>query len=411
VSGKPFFERIGISKREFFPLFALLFNTFTWYFMILIMTSNVAEGDTGNILRTTYFIGVIGSSIIGSILSSYVKRLRFLYVWMFVGMASSSLLAFSDNFAPSHFLLIFSSLGFSFGLGMPSCLAYFSDHTSIENRGRISAIIFSASNIGALPFAILLTGLNVTISSVILTVWRGFGIATFAMLRPTEKLIVEKNEKSSFSLVLNDKRFVLYLVPWFMFSFIDRFEKIVFQGFIDPNFYQLTLAIEPVIAVLSMLIGGLLCDRIGRKRTVIYGFVSLGVAYAMIGIAPSMLLFWYLYLIIDGIAAGILWIIFIFILWGDLSQPKNREKYYVIGSIPFFLTDILSLPSTAFIRLVPANSSFSLASFFLFLAVLPLIYAPETLPEKKIQLRKLRGYAETAKKLRKKYLKKPDVAS
>ena len=41
---------------------------------------------------------------------------------------------------------------------------------------------------------------------------------------------------------------------------------------------------------------------------------------------------------------------------------------------------------------------FSFASVFLFLAVLPLIYAPETLPEKLMKDRDLKSYVENAKK-------------
>jgi MFS family permease len=191
-----------------------------------------------------------------------------------------------------------------------------------------------------------------------------------------------------------------------MFNFIDRFEKFILKDFFQPDFYQFMLLLSPMIASFAILLGGILSDRIGRKRVVIYGFVSLGIAYALIGIAPMALVSWYLYLVIDGVAAGILWVLFILILWGDLSQSGNREKYYVIGSIPFFLTDVISLPLAGYIRLIPANSSFSLASFFLFLAVLPLMYAPETLPERKIRLRQLKSYAEAAKKAKEKYLKK-----
>jgi hypothetical protein len=56
--------------------------------------------------------------------------------------------------------------------------------------------------------------------------------------------------------------------------------------------------------------------------------------------------------------------------------------------------------------LIQPTAAFSIAGFFLFLAVLPLMYAPETLPERKIRLRQLRSYVEAAKKVREKYLKK-----
>jgi hypothetical protein len=46
------------------------------------------------------------------------------------------------------------------------------------------------------------------------------------------------------------------------------------------------------------------------------------------------------------------------------------------------------------------------AAFFLFIAVFPLLYASETLPEKKIELRRLRSFAEEAQKARDKYERK-----
>jgi hypothetical protein len=96
---------------------------------------------------------------------------------------------------------------------------------------------------------------------------------------------------------------------------------------------------------------------------------------------------------------------FYLILWGDLSESNIREKYYAIGGIPYFLTYIIRPLSTSNVTVIPETSAFSLASFFLFLAVLPLLYAPETLSEKKIRLRRLRGYMDAAKKVEEKYTK------
>jgi len=131
--------------------------------------------------------------------------------------------------------------------------------------------------------------------------------------------------------------------------------------------------------------------------------VALGLAYAAISIAPTMF-FWYLYFVVDGASWGILSLVFIFVLWGDLSQHGGREKYYAIGSIPYFLVPIIRVIISPFV-MPPANLAFSLASFFLFIAVLPLMYAPETLPEKKVELRRLRKYVEKAKEIRKKHEK------
>jgi hypothetical protein len=50
-----------------------------------------------------------------------------------------------------------------------------------------------------------------------------------------------------------------------------------------------------------------------------------------------------------------------------------------------------------------AYAIFSVASFFLFLAVIPLMFAPETLPEKTLKERELKQYVEKAKKTKEKY--------
>jgi hypothetical protein len=50
---------------------------------------------------------------------------------------------------------------------------------------------------------------------------------------------------------------------------------------------------------------------------------------------------------------------------------------------------------------VPENAYavFSFTAFFLFIAVLPLVYAPETLPEKIMHQRELKKYLEKAQKI------------
>ena len=94
------------------------------------------------------------------------------------------------------------------------------------------------------------------------------------------------------------------------------------------------------------------------------------------------------------------------VIWGELAGNRVKEKYYFIGVLAFPLSSYVEVVVTPYIGLIPASASFSLASFFLFLAVLPLMYAPETLPEKKIQIRRLKGYIEQAKKFTEKYIKK-----
>ncbi|MFB0514463.1 MAG: MFS transporter [Candidatus Bathyarchaeia archaeon] len=414
---KYFLEEFGISRKDFFIIFSLLLNAFVWYSMTLNIISNVSNTfvftDTETLtILATYHVAVIASSIAGSILSYKIRRVRFLYLWMFLGVVTSLLPFLIDVITITYVLGICFLWGVSFGLGMPSCLAFFADCSLIENRGRVSGIILFTIIISFFPVALLFKGIRVDLTTnyVISALWRTLGLIVFFLLKPEEKIATEVKKHIPFVSIFHNRHFILYFIPWVMFYLVDRSGESVLRTFLKTlfgaNFYSFVQMTGPIIGSFSALIGGMLSDWIGRKRMVIFGFVALGLAYAVIGIAPTNLISWYFYRITDGIAWGILSVSFILILWGDLSQLGAREKYYVIGSMPYFLTGVIQLLSAPYVTMIPPSAVFSLASFFLFVAVLPLMYAPETLPEKKIRLRQLRGYVEKAKKVRKKYLKK-----
>jgi len=223
-------------------------------------------------------------------------------------------------------------------------------------------------------------------------------------LKPKQRNVSGMKRKTSFLSILQNKSFILYFAAWLMFNLIESFERPILD-YIFRDFHYVTVA--PVIGSFFTLVAGVLCDRIGRKRVVLYGFVTMGIAYAIIGIAPTALFPQYFFITVESISWAIFFVIFILVLWGDLSESGCREKYYVIGAAtPYFLSDIVRILSASYVVLIPKESAFSLASFFLFIAVLPLLYAPETLPEKKIEFRRLRKYVETAKEIQRKYAEK-----
>jgi len=165
------------------------------------------------------------------------------------------------------------------------------------------------------------------------------------------------------------------------------------------------LLLGTISAAFFILFTGFLIDLYGRKRILLYGFIALGIAYATVSIAPSSQILWYFYSIIDGIATGSFVIILLFTIWGDLSPQGASEKYYAIGGLPYISIVVIKEIIRPYVILIPVTAAFSFASFFLFLAVIPLMYAPETLPEKLIRRRELEKYVEKAKKIREKYEK------
>jgi MFS family permease len=372
---------------------------------LFILSSALKNANVNNLVAwAVYLIAIIGSSVLGALVFPRQNRLTLIHVWLLLGIITSFLLsALVMNIGFEYLLVIILFSGVAFGLGMPSALAYFAEYTVFENRGRIGGIILLLTFL-SIPFVALLPETNLVFDSYIATIWRAIGLITFFLIRPAG-MIEEPKKPVRFSSVLSDRAFLLFLIPWFMSWLIDRFE---YQIFLEkyPDLGVLSLSIEPIVGTVFVIVGGLLADWIGRKKVVVSGFVALGFAYAILGVAPGTMFSRYFFIAIDGIAWGIFSVSFLLILWADLSSSAGgHEKYYAIGSIPFFIAYLMQYLAQPYISSIPVEAfevSFSFASLFLFIAILPLIYAPETLPEKKIQERQMKKYIEEAKKRAKK---------
>jgi MFS family permease len=411
---RKFLGEYSLGKRGFLVITILFVSVFGWYYMTLPMIEGILSGLEINSTEklavwATFYVSIIGTSILGTFFSNKVDRLKYLYIWTVLGVVVSFLPALLTNVTLLQVWNISLLFGASFGLGIPSCLAYFADCTVVENRGRISGISFLIATISVPLLAILFSAFDLATMSVIFALLRGMGLIVF-FLKPEKQPSSQITTSMSFVSILRDKPFLLYFVACSMFPLVDRFERVLVDQFLkvwNPDLLGIMVDVEPIVAAFSILIAGLLCDLIGRKKIVLSGFVALGVAYAIIGLDPRSVISWYLYFIVDGVAWGIFLLTFVLILWGDLSKPGTREKYYALGSVPFFLSYITpEFLTESFVDQIPLSAAFSLASFFLFVAVLLLVFAPDTLPQKKIELRRLRKFAEDAKKAKENYERK-----
>jgi hypothetical protein len=408
-------EETSIPRITFSRVFGLLINVFIWYYIISATIDSmlsIAGAKETQILTTwvVHYIAVLGFGIAGAILSERIAKEKLLQVWIITGAVVSCLPIFVSASSIEFTALVAFLLGGSFGFGMPSCLAYFADNVVMKKRGSKAGLVFLATNLVAASFVIFLQMVNFGLATTVLiaAVWRGLGLTTFLGVKHDEKKakLAQKPTASLLSIFRN-RSFMLYFAAWLFFCLIDRSAKPILSAFFSADIYNSQFPIEPIIGSVSALVGGTLADSIGRKHLTMFGFVILGLAYAVIGIAPPSLYSWYVYMIMDAIGAGILWVNFILVLWGDLALHDAKEKYYLVGSMPFFITDIVRflMPVVLTIeeRTRLAYAMLSIASFFLFLAVIPLFYAPETLPEKEIKERELKGYIEKAKKIKEKH--------
>jgi len=393
-----------IAWRDFLPALILVSNALVWYTLTYQAYSSVVGGlPTGSeslLLFLVYYMGIAFSAIFGAVL---FRRFRDngLLLWMLGGAAMTALLATVPNNTMAINLLVSVLLGVSIGIGLPSCLAYFADATRVENRGICGGIIWGTVGFGVLLLGLLLNAFNLVLAFVALAVWRMFGLFGFLFTRSKRRSQVARISPAYRS-ILRRRDMILYLVPWIMFSLVNFTETPILENLLG-SIYVTTIFIEGALTGIFAIVGGFLADLVGRKRVVITGFVVLGIGYAVLSLSPDLAASWYLYTAFDGIAWGMFAAVFFMTLWGDLGEDYEKAKYYAIGGLPYLLASVLPIIIKPYLPLNATGAAFSLASFFLFVAVLPLIYAPETLPEKEIRDRERRDYLEKAKKVKEKY--------
>lgn len=410
----PLMIKDSASFKRLLSSSVLLFNAFTWFYILRGVMRATLTDDTTILFFAAFDTMVILSGILGAFLSNRTKRIYILYSWIILGVAATLLTAFLNEAITLNLLTVTLFFGFAFGFGIPSGLAYFADSTVYENRGSAGGLLFMLSTLLSFVFFALF-GENLFWTLVATTVWRAAGLITLISLR-TGEIKADHKESTSFKSILSNRSFLLYIVPWLLFCLVDNVEKPYFialarmSGAAGEAFIAQDEIIEPIIGLVFAVIGGFVADKIGRKKVVLYGFIALGITFAALSVAPTYQIpFWYITSAIDGISWGIFYVMFVLVLWGDVSPPSSiREKYFALGGIPFFFAELVGkLVYQSVSVSVPIQTiyaAFPIASFFLFLAVVPLMYAPETLPEKKLKEREMKQYLEKAKKVKDKYV-------
>ncbi len=401
--------RQKIFQKETAPAFFLLLNTFVWYLLIYFtLTTLISQPQFHNQsldLFAVYFFGMAIAAIVGS---RFPVRARdnLLNIWLLLGALATFLLILISSSNPIINGLIITFLGASIGLGLPSCLSYFAKITAIEKRGLIGGAIWSAVGVSVLVLGLFMNFLGVLDVIIILGVWRfAGGVGFFFLNKKQEKNVDQKSPgrlQISYLTLIRKKEILLFLLPWVMFTVINFAEKPMLQNFFGATQYSVVEFAEFIFIGIFAFIGGFLADIGGRKRLILAGFVMLGFEYAALSLFSNPadnLYISYVFMTLDGITWGLLFSVFFTVVWGDLGEHYEKEKFYVLGGVPLLLTNFLSVLITPYASSIQPGTAFTVASFFLFVAVIPLVYAPETLPEKALKDRDLKGYLAKAQKI------------
>ena len=146
------------------------------------------------------------------------------------------------------------------------------------------------------------------------------------------------------------------------------------------------------------LISGFVSDRFGRKKSIIFGLSTLGISYAIFGVTSHPISY-LLTQIFFGASFGIIFVNFFMTVIGDFASTGSKERFYAVGGAVIILNMAIQLLAQIFSLDVPSNIISSILSIVLFVAVIPLLYAPETLPSEKILARKFRKFLKKVKKV------------
>lgn len=394
-----------IPLRKFAAALFLVSNSIVWYILtnyFLAKALPLTQNESLLVLGT-YYAGIAVAAVVGTMVFPR-SRVKWLSLWMLFGAVMTALLSVSLGSNVSIDLSVSLVFGISTGVGLPSCLAYFGDATSVENRGTYGGITWATIGLFVLVLLALTRNLATAQSLEALVIWRLLGFIAFY---PVSKKVLQTSSPTriqSYKSILDRRDMILYLLPWVLFSLVNFIEAPILQKSFGNAAADLSSLVEVAISGVFALVGGFLADTVGRKRVAIMGFILLGLEYAFLSIFSATQGTLVVYTLFDGVAWGMFAAVFFMTMWGDLAQDNQKERYYLLGGLPYLLASFLSALVKPFIGVnFQTSAAFSLASFFLFLAMLPLMYAPETLSEKRMREMELKNYLETAKKVKEKY--------
>jgi MFS family permease len=395
---------VKISPKKFMAVTLLTSGTLSWIFITYFAFEDIFLTIANNLVwayaaRALFMsLGAL-FALIGSSLTGRISRRKILLIWISLGVVATALLAIVEGVILG--LLASVLLGASIGLGLPSCMAFLADCTRTEERARVAGAViletFAIVTVSVLAYSIL--GLGVLWLIVLSLVIRSTSYLAIAM-DSCDPQYSKKEKTASWQTVLARKDFVLYLIPWLMFNIASGLIAFVWKGL--PEEYLTNFGIGSTVHFLGAgifgFIAGITADRFGRKQLIVIGLIMLGVSFAFLGLFTSALSV-LVYLTLSGIAWGFLIVVYTAVP-GDLSFSGSKEKFYALGAvIPF--TIYFAITGVAdFLQLsIQASVLSSTLSIILFLSIIPILKAAETLPETKIRERKMKNYVEQVGKI------------
>lgn len=392
-----------ISGKKFLAALLLFFPSFAWFYIMNILVYEFSVGiqpETSPMVfigEALFLLSIFGSAIIGSMISERLNRRRFLGFWILFGVLTTTSFAVFED--PTIFIILSILAGASFGIGFPSCLAFITDSTVVEERARVSGAAMLITFIIIPIISGILSPFGLIEALILTAIFRA--ISFFALLiDPCEKA---SDKKKTWKAVFTTHGFGFYFISWLMFwgaGGLTAFVEAWLPG--SPEWAAiegLGLALNWIVGVAIIgFLSGFASDFFGRRKIIMFGLISLGISYAVFGVTLLDITY-YLTQIFFGASWGIMFSNFFMTVLGDLASKGSKERFFAAGSIFLILPSSIQLLAKISGISVESYVISSMLSFILFVAVIPLLYAPETMPREKIRARRFKKYLRKVKKL------------
>jgi len=393
---------VNSANRKRTIAIALLFaSTIAWFYVI----NNFLRQISGELDLNFYYIGIlilaiftVASGILGSLICERMDRRKFLVIWICFGLVTSASIAISNGLA--SFLIINSMIGISFGLGFPACQAFLTESVSVEKRGRMAGVIFGFTFVIVVLIVALGSALELDLLGlvIVLSLLKASGFIA-VVIDPCER---QRGPIIRWSSMLKSREFISYGAAWMVFQVANG---ITILGNFSQSFgsvKEIAFVLEPLATIFAAFIGGFLADRFGRKPPMILGLFGLGISYALLGLMYQEAIVYLIYTVLEGFALGMLFVIYLQVILGDISSRSgSKERFYALGGllVPFLITGVVEGIKQWYSISVPMNLLTAVLSVVILVSIIPILRAPETLPQQNIQERKLKDHIKKVEKL------------
>jgi len=381
---------IEISKRKLIFIVYAFFYIFVFYNILALLANHY-----GLIATATLNFEVCIAILVSSFFVKKINDIIFCYISPFI-TAIVSIFIFITN---GLFQLIFIfSIAPLFSVELLIFFNYFQQITVSTERARIAEVVALA----VLPCIFILSLVppsNVNAPYFILFIaMLSLGLFLLVFFKTKVNNVESKKEVQNY---FEKKVVFLYLVPWLLFSIINvtlakNNSTLIFEQ-TSASFYVFLSVLQVIGVCFGAIIAGFVADFFGRRITLAVTLSLYGTSSALGGIFTNPQVFSAVFFI-NGMSWGILFVMYIFVVWGDLANKDNCAKMYSLGLITYFL----SLGIGVFIpqAFLPIGTSSLLTCLIAFLSIFPIFMVPEIASTDFMERIRLKRHINTIKKLK-----------